>query len=515
MIKQQLIKIYHITEKIKTRSIAKISALLNIHRDTVKRRLKTLQSRENHPCSIAFETTPGQQWLQLLVILTIFYFGIKSNVGASVIAEFLTMLGVGLYLGVSSGSIKRIEQQIDKLIAQFDTEQSAILLPLAKEIDIHAGADETFFEQHNVLVFMDLISGFILKEEIQQKRTLAVWKNTVLKCITYFRSFKSLISDGSRVLKALSTDVLHSIHFSDLFHLLHYSSGVMRFQFSAKIKSLEKKISKTTDNVALIELEKNKQILVGGQHQFKQVLKNVSLAMHPFNINNNAAVSSNDVEKILFNSADALDEIKNNCQLSDKKKKLITFRNQLKGASPQINEWWGWTNKSLVHYQVSNELKHWLLSVLLPMIYWQQQLKKCRNISLKPFYEKALLAATQQHNYHILTTRYDNRQWTTWATWISSLFQRTTSAIEGRNGVLSLVSHFSRGLSKARLNSLTVIHNYHIRRDDNTTAAQRLFKTKHDSLLEYMVTNLVGFPMPRAYKIENHQEPLYLKIKTA
>ena len=301
MIKQQLIKIYHITEKIKTRSIAKISALLNIHRDTVKRRLKTLQSREHHPCSIAFETTPGQQWLQLLVILTIFYFGIKSNVGASVIAEFLTMLGVGLYLGVSSGSIKRIEQQIDKLIAQFDTEQSAILLPLAKEIDIHAGADETFFEQHNVLVFMDLISGFILKEEIQQKRTLAVWKNTVLKCITYFRSFKSLISDGSRVLKALSTDVLHSIHFSDLFHLLHYASGVMRFQFSAKIKSLEKKISKTTDNVALIELEKNKQILVGGQHQFKQVLKNVSLAMHPFNINNNAAVSSNDVEKILFN----------------------------------------------------------------------------------------------------------------------------------------------------------------------------------------------------------------------
>jgi len=129
MIKQQLIKIYHITEKIKTRSIAKISALLNIHRDTVKRRLKTLQSREHHPCSIAFETTPGQQWLQLLVILTIFYFGIKSNVGASVIAEFLTMLGVGLYLGVSSGSIKRIEQQIDKLIAQFDTEQSAILLP--------------------------------------------------------------------------------------------------------------------------------------------------------------------------------------------------------------------------------------------------------------------------------------------------------------------------------------------------------------------------------------------------
>jgi len=89
MIKQQLIKIYHISEKIKTRSIAKISTLLNIHCDTVKRRLKTLQSREHHPCSPAFETVQGQQWLQLLVVLAIFYFGIKSNVGASVIAEFI------------------------------------------------------------------------------------------------------------------------------------------------------------------------------------------------------------------------------------------------------------------------------------------------------------------------------------------------------------------------------------------------------------------------------------------
>jgi len=436
-------------------------------------------------------------------------------VGSTVISEFLTMLGVGLYIGTSTGSMKRIEQQIDKLIAQFGTEQNAILLPLAKEIDIHAGADETFFEQHNVLVFMDLVSGFILKEEIQQKRTFAVWKGTILKCTTYFKSFKSLISDGSKVLKALSTDVLHSIHFSDLFHLLHYASGVMRFQFSAKIKSLEKKMSKTTDNVALVELEKKKQILVGGQHQFRQVLKNVSLAVHPFNINNNAAVSSNDVEKILFNSADALDEIKNNCQLSDKKKKLVTFRNQLKGASPQIDAWWGWAKKSLHHYQISAELTYWLLYVLLPMIYWQQQLKKCRNISLKLFYEKALLTATHQYKNHALTKSHDNRQWTAWATWISSLFQRTTSAIEGRNGVLSLASHFSRGLSKVRLNSLTVIHNYHIRRDDNTTAAQRLFKTKHDSLLEYMVTNLVEFPAPRAHKIINHPEPLYLKIKAA
>jgi len=325
MIKQQLIKIYHITEKIKTRSIAKISALLNIQRDTIRRRLKTLQSREHHPCSTIFETASGQQWLQLLVILAIFYFGIKSNVGSAVISEFLTMLGVGLYLGVSTGSIKRIEKHMDKLITQFGDNQHAILLPLAKDVEIHAGADETFFEQHNVLVFMDLVSGFIIKEEIKQKRTLSVWKETILECTTYFKSFKSLISDGSRVLKGLSKKVLHTIHFADLFHLLHYASSVMRFQFSAKIKSIEKKISKTTNNNTLTELEKNRQCLVDGQNQFRQILKDISLAVHPFHINNSAAVNSNEVEKKLINSADLLDEIKSNCQLSDKKKKLMAL----------------------------------------------------------------------------------------------------------------------------------------------------------------------------------------------
>jgi len=42
------------------------------------------------------------------------------------------------------------------------------------------------------------------------------------------------------------------------------------------------------------------------------------------------------------------------------------------------------------------------------MVYWQQQLKKCRKKSLKPFYEKALLTATQCYNHHSLTPTNNN-----------------------------------------------------------------------------------------------------------
>ena len=59
----------------------------------------------------------------------------------------------------------------------------------------------------------------------------------------------------------------------------------------------------------------------------------------------------------------------------------------------------------------------------------------------------------------------------TWARWISSKFQRTTSAVEGRNGLLSLAYSSTRGLSKERLKSLTVINNYFITRDECVLSA--------------------------------------------
>jgi len=45
-------------------------------------------------------------------------------------------------------------------------------------------------------------------------------------------------------------------------------------------------------------------------------------------------------------------------------------------------------------------------------------------------------------------------------------FQRSSSAVEGRNGCLSQMYRNGRGLNKKRLNALTVIHNYGIKRED-------------------------------------------------
>jgi hypothetical protein len=57
----------------------------------------------------------------------------------------------------------------------------------------------------------------------------------------------------------------------------------------------------------------------------------------------------------------------------------------------------------------------------------------------------------------------------------ADLFQRSSSAVEGRNGQRSLHHHGRHRLGNLWLAALAAVHNFHIRRPDGTTAAERLF----------------------------------------
>jgi hypothetical protein len=57
----------------------------------------------------------------------------------------------------------------------------------------------------------------------------------------------------------------------------------------------------------------------------------------------------------------------------------------------------------------------------------------------------------------------------------ADLFQRSSSCVEGRNGQLSLHHHGRHRLSDRKLEALTAVHNYFLRRPDGTTAAERFF----------------------------------------
>jgi hypothetical protein len=80
----------------------------------------------------------------------------------------------------------------------------------------------------------------------------------------------------------------------------------------------------------------------------------------------------------------------------------------------------------------------------------------------------------------------------------ADLFQRASSCVEGRNGQLSLRHHHLHSISPQRLEALTVIHNYFVRRPDGTTAAERFFEAKPDDLFDHLLMRIPPPPRPAA-----------------
>ena len=97
-----------------------------------------------------------------------------------------------------------------------------------------------------------------------------------------------------------------------------------------------------------------------------------------------------------------------------------------------------------------------------------------------------------------------------WASNLAGQFQRASSAVEGRNGYLSQLNHCARGAPPQRLKVMTVIHNFDLKRADETTAAERLFKTSFPDLFDWMVERMAPLPVPRKPRTPAKFNPLKL-----
>jgi hypothetical protein len=80
----------------------------------------------------------------------------------------------------------------------------------------------------------------------------------------------------------------------------------------------------------------------------------------------------------------------------------------------------------------------------------------------------------------------------------AGFFQRSSSCVEGRNAQLSLHHHGMHRLSDRKLKSLTVIHNFYLKRPDGTTAAERFFENNPINMFEWLLEKMDLPPRPRS-----------------
>ncbi|MCK5872010.1 MAG: hypothetical protein KAG26_04210 [Methylococcales bacterium] len=161
-------------------------------------------------------------------------------------------------------------------------------------------------------------------------------------------------------------------------------------------------------------------------------------------------------------------------------------------------------HEALLNLSVDTETKSWLTTTLLPLVYWHHKMEQSKNRNAKEKYRKAWEMASKTFKNHPfsmnLSSSSEIQRWLTLAENMARQFQRSSSAVEGRNGCLSQMYHNGRGLSEKRLNELTVIHNYGIKREDGTTAAMRLFDTEFPDLFSWLLDKMGELPLARKGK---------------
>ena len=265
------------------------------------------------------------------------------------------------------------------------------------------------------------------------------------------------------------------------------------------LKELDKDV---TQQESIVSQLKNEQVIIdSGISKYQQILHALSKIVHPFDINNSNRQSSVCVKLLLNQLVEEIRGLQKEQEINDPKKRIEKFCKQIEGIASIIDAWWLWAEESLDSDKLTEKLQQWLLTCLLPAVYWQRQTERTKNPDLKESYLYAFEKAQLELEQHPLTASLiHEKEWLSWAEWMVSNFQRTSSAVEGRNGWLSQIHHNGRGLTMKRLRALTIIHNYYLKRSDGTTAAERLFASKFDDPFEWLVEHLVELPLARASK---------------
>jgi hypothetical protein len=485
-------------------------------RSAAYRQRQAMTRRNQHPESWLWETEEGMRWLVLLMCATLYIFGIRGGVGMETIAEFFLLIRINTHVGVSPTSLCRMMAHIEEVILQY---QHHHVRPNAKGRQVIVGADETFFKQV-MLVMLDLCSGYILLEETADDRTFATWQERARRALDRIgATVRYMVSDQAKALTKLALQELQCQHIPDLFHATHELTKLVGARLATKAASLHRKMLKVQLHVewlreqgkapehiavheqALADLRAAHTVVIEGQTRYYEAVHALSSLVHPFSLKEQRSQRSGEVVTAVTQTLETFQVLVQEYEIADSKQRLHKVAKQVPALAAVIDLWWLWVAESLAAYGLLADLITWLCEWLLPSVYWERQMRRTSPGPLRKLYQEAALRAQQRLQAHPLSgvlAPQERARWHRWAVGMVGKFQRTSSAVEGRNGVLSRMNHTQRSIRPRRLKVATVIHNFGIRREDGTTAAERLFGEKFPDLFAWIVEHMGELPLPRS-----------------
>jgi Family of unknown function (DUF6399) len=238
----------------------------------------------------------------------------------------------------------------------------------------------------------------------------------------------------------------------------------------------------------------------GVSSAWRQHLSNLSRIMHPWRLVDATRQTSQAVAYQLQAALQALETLLETHGLPVKTDLLDKVRKQLAGISALVDLWWQTVRQDLDQIAMTPKWTTGAEELLLPLLYWQEQLSRTRCSGQKAQIALVLQVVQEAFERHPCTRQLTSEVLASWQAWAGEharAFQRASSAVEGRNGYLSQMQHNHRGLPMRRYQVWTVLHNFDGRAADGTTPASRFFRRSFPDLFESVLSQIDELPMPR------------------
>ena len=500
-------------------SIRRLAEHTGFSKSSVHRHTQAMARRGRHPESWLWETQEGRAWLIRLVVAVLFIFGLKRGVGAETLSEFFGRLRLEAQVGGSPSALRSLMQALEHIILETAAAWEHEGIAHGETRPIVGAVDETFFERM-ILVFMDLVSGYILLEEVATDRTYDTWSTLVkARLETLGVEVWYLVSDRAKALIKLAETGLGRVSIPDLFHLIHDLVKGYALAISSRLRHARQALGQAQEHLArcqasapsggaaqqaqrvVEETEAEVKRWEGIRSASRQHLETVSLIVHPWRLVDSTPQTSQDVEQLLQGEIAAIETFVETHGLPLKKQTLEKVRQQLAGVSALIDVWWqGVWHDVTPQVTLTPRWRWWVAELLLPLMYWQQHLSHTRCPRRKGKILQAWAAVQKGFETHPITQQLAPEvlaDWQMWAADHAKAFQRASSAVEGRNGYLSQMHHNHRGLPKRRYKVWTVLHNFDCRAPDGTTPASRFFRREFPDFFETVLSKIDALPRPR------------------
>jgi len=259
------------------------------------------------------------------------------------------------------------------------------------------GADETFFGLPT-LVLMELASGFIFTEVETQERTYSTWKAQLPPgWESAGWTCHSLVSDGAQALIKLATTGLGTVSVADLFHTLRNlgrplgrSLGQQLAQLDQQARQLLHRLSHgstdTPDPLLQTQYDavvQQQQRVIDDQQSYHQTRQTISLTVHPFDLETSQWQLATDLSTRLSALLPTLNALAADYGGASAVSAVATFERQIPALARGVHAWWRWATQALSAETQDPEVQTWVLTILLPWLYWSQQADKTRPPHLK------------------------------------------------------------------------------------------------------------------------------------